>query len=88
MTHKTMTSTLKNSNIVVLYSSGFHQLQDYFRSIEPPYDLEDIHGFNEIYRRIYPVLNRDEKRRSEEFVDMLIDKLEQKEFAASIFGVV
>ncbi len=79
---------MKTNKIVVLYSAGFQQLQDYFKSIEPPYGLEDIRGFNAIYRRIHPALNRDERRRSEELVDILIDKVEHKDLAANIFGVV
>jgi hypothetical protein len=83
-----MESTMQASNVIVLYSDDFHQLKTYFQGISSPYTLEHIGGFNAIYRRIYPILNRDEKRRSEEFVDILIDNLERKEWAAKIFGVV
>lgn len=79
---------MKAGNVTILYSDEYHQIRNFFKSIHPPYTLEHIAGFNTIYRRIYPTLNRDEKRRTEEFVDVLIDKLERKEWAAKIFGVV
>lgn len=75
-------------NVIGLSSESFYQINAFFQSIDPPYTLKHINGFNSIYRRIYPLLSRDEKRRSEEFVDLLIDNLERKEWAAKIFGVV
>ncbi|HYE37973.1 hypothetical protein [Methylocaldum sp.] len=79
---------MQAGNVIVLFSEEFHQLKSFFQNIQPPYTLENIGGFNSIYKRIYPLLNRDEKRRSEEFVDIMIDNLERKEWAAKIFGVV
>lgn len=81
-------SAINATNVIILYSDEFHQITSFFQRIHPPYTLEHIDGFNSIYRRIYPILNRDEKRRSEEFVDILIANLERKEWATKIFGVV
>jgi hypothetical protein len=79
---------MRATNISSLYSENFDELRRYFQSIRPPYSLVDIRQFNMIYRNIYPVLSREEKRRAEDFVDALIDGLEKKEFASKIFGVV
>lgn len=74
--------------VSTLYSERFDELRSYFVSIAPPYTLTHIRHFNGIYRRIYPLLTRDEKRRAEDFVDALIDGVERKEWACKIFGVV
>jgi hypothetical protein len=79
---------MQATNISPLYSEDFDRLRRYFRSISPPYSLSNIRDFNLIYRKIYPVLSREEKRRAEDFVDALIGGLEKKEFASKIFGVV
>ncbi len=79
---------MESRYIIPLFSDEFSEINEFFHSIHPPYNLADIHGFNEIYRRIYPLLNPKEKRRSEEFVDTLIEKVERKEWAEKIFGVV
>jgi hypothetical protein len=76
------------NNISPLYSSEFDQLRRYFQEISPPYSLSNVREFNRIYRTIYPVLTREEKRRAEDFVDSLIEGLEKREFASKIFGVV
>jgi hypothetical protein len=83
-----MESIMQASNLAILYSDDFQQLQCFFQATRPPYNLEDINGFNAIYKRIYPGLNREERRRSEEWVDLLVDNVERKEWAARIFGVV
>lgn len=79
---------MQANNVISLYSEDFGRLTAFVKSIDPPYTLDDINGFNSIYRRIYPSLNRDEKLRSEVFVDMLINNLERNEWAAKIWGVV
>jgi hypothetical protein len=71
-----------------LYSASFDELRGYFRSLTPPYNLEHIHGFNAIYRDIYPELSREERSRAEGYVDTLIEGLEDQELAEKIFGVV
>ncbi|MCU0735884.1 MAG: hypothetical protein MUF20_10230 [Methylotetracoccus sp.] len=67
---------------------GLAELEGYFSGIRPPYTLNDIWNFNRLYRRLYPVLNRDEKIRAEQWVDRLIDNVERKEWASKIYGVV
>jgi hypothetical protein len=79
---------MKANNVVVLYSDDFRQLSSFFNSIDSPYNLEHIAGFNAIYRRIFQALNQEEKRRAEEFVEVLIENVERKEWATKIFGVV
>lgn len=79
---------MQASSLPILLSDDFRQLQYFFQAARPPYNLEDIDRFNAIYKRIYPLLNREERRRSEEWVDLLIDNVERKEWAARIFGVV
>ena len=74
--------------ISTLYSERFDELRSYFQSIQPPYTLQHIREFNAIYRRLYPVLTREEKRRAEDYVDALIEGLENKDWASRIFGVV
>ncbi|WP_348758617.1 hypothetical protein [Candidatus Methylocalor cossyra] len=76
------------STVSSLYSGQFDTLREFFYSIQPPYTLAHIREFNAIYRRIYPQLSREEKRRAEEFVDALIAGLENPEWASKIFGVV
>jgi hypothetical protein len=71
-----------------LYSEHFNELRTFFQSLQPPYTLHHIREFNAIYRRIYPALSREEKRRAEDFVDSLIEGLERKDWAPKIFGVV
>jgi hypothetical protein len=70
------------------YSERLNELRYFFNSIQPPYNLHHIHEFNTIYRGLYPVLAREEKRQAEEFVDILIEGLECKKLAPKIFGVV
>jgi predicted RNase H-like nuclease len=74
--------------ISTLYSERFDELRSFFQGIQPPYTLQHIREFNAIYRRIYPMLSREEKRRAEDYVDSLIEGLERKEWAPRIFGVV
>ena len=70
------------------YSSGFLELSNLFHTLDSPYSLGDIARFNLLYQRIYAQLNRIERHRAEELVDALIDGLENREWAAKIYGVV
>jgi hypothetical protein len=79
---------IQAAHVSSLYSKRFDELRLFFYSIRPPYTLAHINEFNAIYRNLYPVLNREEKHRAEEFVDSLIAGLERKEWAPKIFGVV
>ncbi|HUL11113.1 MAG TPA: hypothetical protein VLU73_02950 [Methylococcaceae bacterium] len=76
------------SPLVPLFSPSFQELSHYIAGIEAPYTLHAIQGFNAIYKRVYALLSREETRRIEEFVDTMIDRVAQKEFAEKIFGVV
>lgn len=58
------------SNIVP--TTGFQQLQSLFLSFQPPYGAGEIVRFNLAYHRVYPRLNPDERRRSEEWADALV----------------
>lgn len=69
-------------------SPGLAELERYFSDVRPPYDLHDIRNFNRLYQRLYPVLDRDDKMRAEEWVDRMIDNVERKEWASRIYGVV
>jgi hypothetical protein len=71
-----------------LYSDGLHELEAHFQSLTPPYTHQHIREFNSIYRRIYPILTRDEKTKAESFVDSLIEGVEQEVLITRIFGVV
>lgn len=74
--------------VLPLYSAEFLELQTVFRRLEKPYGLADILLFNRSYQRVYAQLGREEKRRAEEMVDLLIEGLEQRKLASKIFGVV
>ncbi len=79
---------MNTAEVISIYSNNFDELRIYFQGLEPPYTLRDIRGFNTIYGGLYPVLTREEKRRAEEFVDVMIAGVEKKEWACKIFGVV
>jgi len=74
--------------LIPLYSEEFQELQRWFSSVDPPYSLEEIVEFNRIYRRIYRLLGREERRRAEEIVDALIAGVGDQAWAAKIYGVV
>ena len=76
------------SNIAPIHSSDFAELQNVFFSLTPPYGINDIRRFNQVYKRIYGDLSSPERRRAEGFVDDLIAGVERKELAPQIFGVV
>ncbi|QXP85124.1 hypothetical protein ABZN20_14395 [Methylococcus sp. ANG] len=73
---------------IPLFSQAFQDISSYIASIRAPYTLQDIQGFNTAYKRAYPSLSREEKRRIEAFVDTMIERVAQKELASKIFGVV
>jgi hypothetical protein len=80
---------MKNTSPVTpLFSPAFQEVSRYFASIQAPYTLQAIHGFNAIYKRGYESLSREERRRIEAFVDIMIERVAQKEWAEKIFGVV
>ncbi|MDD5037508.1 MAG: hypothetical protein PHE55_22500 [Methylococcaceae bacterium] len=66
----------------------FQELITFIGTLATPYSESDIVRFNLLYQRIYRQLSRDEKRRAEEFVDILIAGVEKKAWSAKIYGVV
>ncbi len=79
---------MRTADIRTIHSPEFLDLQILFNGLERPYGLNDILRFNRTYQKIYGRLGREEKRRSEEFVDALIEGVERKELKSRIFGVV
>jgi hypothetical protein len=77
-----------NTVVTSIFSPGFQELWNYISALHAPFSLEDIQGFNIIYARVYSSLTREERRRIEEFVDTMVDKVARKEWAARIYGVV
>jgi len=78
-----------NSAIVIpIHSPELSEIKHFFHVHKPPYRMEHIFQFNRLYRSVYFRLSREERRRSEEFVDKLIDELEDRRLASMIFGVV
>ena len=77
-----------HSVVVPLFSPAFQELWSYISSLRAPFSLQDIEGFNAIYKRNYSMLSREERRRVEEFVDSMIEQVARKEWATKIFGVV
>jgi hypothetical protein len=79
---------MNTAEIVPIHSPEFSEIKHFFHVHKPPYGLEHIFRFNRLYKRVYSQLNKEERRRSEEFVDKLIDELEDPRLASKIFGVV
>ena len=79
---------MNTAEIIPIHSSDFSEIKDFFHIHQPPYQLEHIFQFNSLYRRVYFRLSKEEKRRSEELVDKLIEELEDRRLASKIFGVV
>lgn len=79
---------MRSAMVTPIHSPQFLELQTTFGTFKPPYGKGDIVRFNLLYQRIYNQLNREEKRRAEEFVDALIANVESQELASRIFGVV
>ncbi len=73
---------------ILRYSHDFQAINQWFQAHLPPYNFQDILQFNSLYRRAYPSLSRDEKRRVEEFVDAMIEGVEERGLVSKIFGVV
>lgn len=79
---------MNSSPLVPLFSPSFQEVSGYIASIQAPYTLPAIQGFNAVYKRVYASLSREEKRRVEEFVDSMIERVAEKTLAEQIFGVV
>ena len=79
---------MESSKIKALHSASYREVNLFFTSHQPPFSLTDIHEFNAIYRRAYPALAPIERKRSEEWVDYLIDHVERPEWVGKIYGVV
>jgi hypothetical protein len=75
-------------NVIPLYSDGFKKINQWFQTSQPPYNVQDILRFNSLYRLAYPVLSNEEKRRIEEFVDLIIKGVGERKLIPKIFGVV
>lgn len=69
-------------------SPAYREIHGYISHLEAPFSLDDIQGFNVIYKRCYRTLSYDERREVEAFVDTLIEHVERKEWASRIYGVV
>ncbi|MDD2769793.1 MAG: hypothetical protein PHT19_13750 [Methylococcus sp.] len=82
------TVQVANAQVIPLFSQAFQDVSSYISSIRAPYTLQDIHGFNTIYKQAYPMLSRDEKHRIESFVDKMIEQVARKEWISKIYGVV
>jgi len=79
---------MNTARVSQLYSDEFQAINEWFHDTHPPYCFHDIFAFNALYRNAYPILSREEKRRIEEFVDIMIERVEHPRLAAKIFGVV
>ncbi|MEY4194558.1 MAG: hypothetical protein RLZZ226_926 [Pseudomonadota bacterium] len=77
-----------SSTVMALVSPAFQELWNYISRLEAPFSLDDIEGFNTLYKRSYHTLSREEKRQVEAFVDTMIEKVGRREWAARIYGVV
>jgi hypothetical protein len=79
---------MNTAEIIPIHSQEFSAVRHFFHVHQPPYRLEHVLHFNRLYKQVYFRLSKEEKRRSEELVDQLIDKLEDRRLASKIFGVV
>jgi|GEM_PF-889554 len=68
-------------------SDEYSELHQLFNSFHPPYRESDVRAFSLLYRRIYPYLPREDRRKAEWLVDLLIERLEKKELSSLIYGV-
>jgi hypothetical protein len=71
-----------------LHSEGYQELSKFFYGITPPFTRQNVCAFNDLYRRIYPRLSPQEKRKAEWLVDMMIVSVEKPDLAKLIYGVV
>lgn len=78
---------MHDATVVAPDSADFLRLQELFMSLEQPCGLDDILRFNLLYSHLYPNLSPHEKRRAEDFVDALMEHLEDQQLAARIDGV-
>jgi len=53
-------------------SPGYEELSKLFFSLEPPYSESAVRESNIYYRKIYPALSRQERRKAEWLVDLMI----------------
>lgn len=81
-----MTET--HASTATSHSDGYQELMEFCRNINAPYTEHDVRAFNAIYRYTYPTLSREEKRRAECIVDLMIEGLQQRNLASLIYGVV
>lgn len=65
-------TAMHTRTVTAIYSPEFLEIQTLFHSLKRPYGAGDITRFNLAYSRMYPRLNRQERRRAEAFVDLLI----------------
>jgi hypothetical protein len=79
---------METAKIKALHSENYLAINRFFASHEPPFTLTDIQEFNALYRLAYPALAPIERKRSEEWVDYLIDHVEHPEWVGKIYGVV
>ena len=79
---------MNTAKVSQLYSDEFQEINRWFHTTPPPYGSRDIFRFNALYRQAYPILSREEKRRVEEFVDVMIERVESRHLVDKIFGVV
>lgn len=75
-------------NVTPIHSDGYEELMSFCRNLTTPYTEHDIRAFNAIYCCIYQGLSREERRRAERLVDLMIDGLESRKLASLIYGVV
>jgi len=80
--------TEQPDTIIRLYSDGFQAISEWFKANHSPYSHHDIIRFNALYQRYYSLLSVEEKRRIEEWVDTLIEGVEDRKLISKIFGVV
>ena len=78
---------LANSNVTPILSPNYTELHGLFKSFNPPHEEQDVRAFSAAYRRIYPTLAREERKRAEWLVDLMIERIERKELAELIYGV-
>ena len=71
-------------NVQTIHSEGYEELMQFCRNLSAPHSEHDVRAFNAFYRCIYPGLSRDERRRAERLVDLMIDGLESRELASLI----
>lgn len=77
-----------NLNVKPIHSAGYEELMQFCRHLTAPYTEHDVRAFNAIYRCTYRNLTREERRRAERLVDLMIDGLESRDLAPLIYGVV